>query len=315
MTDPFAKLQESIEEDQKALGQEVTDADDDDANVAPGDQEEVEPDQPEEKKDDAAAEEKPADPAVAAKPKDEEPKPDGQAYARMRYELKQQERKLAELEAAKNNTVVSPAPVVPNKEEDPAAYLEYKIQEVERKASDLDKWRAQREAEEAEKHQKEEFKQALSQLIDEHKKTSPEYDSAISHLGNELLTSIKKLNPKLGDAQIAQKAEEWIFDQSVVAAQQGINPGAYFEYLAKNHYGYVKPQEQPKPAEAVKLKPDLTKVAANRQKSPGMAAAAGGGSPKEVSIEDAVNMPMDKFASMTAEEIKRLDSTYVAGMF
>lgn len=244
-------LKEQMEEDRKAL-QEALEAEGgaktDEVVDEPTSEEET-PTEPE-KAEEPAKEEPKEEPKAEAKT-EEEPKLDDSGYRRLRREKQAAEKeakelreKIAALEAVKED----PKP----KENYQEAVLQEVIQD-----------HAVRSAQRG-------FEIAESEFM----RRTPEYQSVAAQYWGAMAASVKLHNPRMSDIQVQEATKNAILNIAEGHAQKGLNPAEEMYHDALE-LGFKAKKEAPVQEE--ELKPDLNKVAANRARNAGMAAAKGRG--------------------------------------
>lgn len=285
----------------------LNDVPDEDAGAAEGDADKVA---------DAEGDEKPA--AEEKKPEADADKSD---VARLAYEAREAKRQLAELqkrldekeraekEAAQKAADAASDPE-PSKDEDPDAWLEWRVRQVEKeanvakqKAAELEAFTQQREQEFRQQKLIEQATIEFVTLEAKFKEATPDYDDVAEHFVTRIRQDIGLRYPNATEAQINDAARTQLLQIASSYAQQGQNPVEALYKLTKERLGYVPKQAA---AASDKAKPDLAKIAANKAKSASGAAAGGGASKPSITAEDAVNMSTAEFAKLSPAEQRRL---------
>lgn len=132
----------------------------------------------------------------------------------------------------------------------------------------------------------------------------PDYEQARNHLAKIYAEEYKLNNPKITDKQLIQSVAKEIIKVADFAAENGKDPAAFI-YDRASLYGYrpeVKQEVKPEPRKT----PDLSKVAANKERSAGMAAGAGSGATNTLTWEVLERMSTEERAKLTESDWKRL---------
>jgi hypothetical protein len=216
--------------------------------------------------------------------------------------------RIAELSRPKEETKPVVEDVVPNKEDDPQAYLEHKVKKAEKIAEEAAeiarKANEKLDKSELRNQKKTMIEQAQGELMsyeDSVRKNNPEYDEAKKWYANMLAFSIKNLNPKITDKALVDAVNH----QVLLRASQFINDG--YENPVEALYEEVKQMGfKAQPKEEVKKEPNLDKVAANRARNAGTAGAAGSSGQATVTRQAAASMPVQEWARMSKAERQRL---------
>lgn len=229
-------------------------------------------------------EEKPAEP-VKEEPKEEE-KPDNAAFARLRMEAAANKRRAEELEArlkAKETPVDDDAP------------------------SETDNILA----EVVHAHRVTQAEKEFTMLEQNFRRGNPEYDSVSAQYAQALAASIRLENPRLSPVEIAEKTKQKILTKAANFMNQGYTDPIEAMYLEAKELGFKEIKEpvlnvDPVATQYAKaMKPDMAKLAANRAKSGGLAAASG----KSESIltkQAAADLTVAEWQKLPADEKRRL---------
>ena len=237
----------------------------------------------------------------------EEPPLDNSAWAKMRRENAKLKKmtddmnaKMAELEAR----ISQPAADKPKVEAvdinaDPVKWLEQKQTQTQERIEQLEQERQARE-------QINVVNQATAQLIEiENQFTAqqPDYPEVAEFLAKEIKKGIKVLNPHIGARELDQQFQMQVLRMAGQYHAQGLNPAEELYYLAKDEFGYT-PAQKETPAQPVK--PDLTKVAANRARNAGTAGVTATSTSGQLSADAMLNMSMAEFSKLSESEKNRL---------
>lgn len=244
-------------------------------------------------------------------------------FARERRDrLSEQQRLRADLEAAnariaelsKANEPDKAIDSEPDKNEDPLGWSDWRARQSDKKAEAAEEMarKANERVEYREKQEraKEIIHQANNEMVafeDKIKTIAPDYDDVKKFYVNMLAFSVKNLNPNISNEALASEVNNRI----LIRANQYLNAG--HENPVKAIYdeakamGY-KPSAKEEKQEEVK-KPDLERVAKNRERNAGMAAASGSGGSGEITKRyAATEMTSQEWARLPAnkrEEIMR----------
>ena len=222
-------------------------------------QEEVKEDpaeQPEQKEPEAPKEEE-------KKVEASEEKLDNSAYARMRREKAAAEKRALELESRLNKLEESfnraPQPV-----EAPTP-----VQEDIRADTRLS-------AEIVESHQLQQAEKEFKVLEERFRQDNQNYDAVASEYASALAQSIKLQNPRLTPTEIAERTKRTILVKAADYLTRGFDPiqELYHDAVDLGFTGKKRAAEV-SVEEPKELRPDMKKVAANRERSSGMVAASG----------------------------------------
>lgn len=203
------------------------------------------PEEEVENEEEAADEPEPApepEPALeepAKEPETDDEKPDAAAFQRLRREnaafKKQLEKPAEEIEA-------------PTQDDDIAEVLrEHKMTKAERYFYSLEA---------------------------EFKRTTPEYGAVAQEYTMALAQSIKLQNPRISQDELVRKTKETVLLKAAGYVKDGLNPVEELYNDAKE-LGFKGKKNDEKPKEEKIEKPDMDRVAKNRNKSAGTAASTG----------------------------------------
>lgn len=205
--------------------------------------------QPEEEiVEEAAEEEAPAEEEKPAEETKPEEKPDDAAFARLRREAAAAKKRAEEL-AAENERLKQPQEEIEEASEVPPLLTSM--------LNDYQKGLAERE-----------FKSFESQITD------PDYASVSAEYANAMSAAIRIQNPRKSAVEIAELTKQAIVGRAAEYARAGYANPVEELFLEAKELGFTgksfkKEESKPEP------KPDMAKVAANRQRSTGMTAANG----------------------------------------
>lgn len=225
------------------------------------------------------------EPAEPEYPKKEEPKEelDASGYARLRREKQMEkdraeklERELAEIRAQLNKTKE-------DVEESSEPSLPPELAEV------VENQRFGRAAQEFERMQAE-FSQGLDDFAD----VSSQYHAAIAQ-------SIAIQNPDMSSTQIQQEAVKTILRKAGQYLNAGYNPVEKM-YLDAKKLGFKALPKESEAEPQKEIKPDLSKVAANRQRNAGTVASPGAGGGAKLTRETIANLSPEEYLKLPREE-------------
>lgn len=303
-----------LEEELEALTKQVAEAE-----KAESEPEKAVVEEPEEETEVADTEEAGDDETEPAdKPEVKEEKPvektedlDASGYARLRRENAALKRQLAEAVPVVASPVVAPvaqAPVIaaePDKAKDPVAWFTWRDQQREQEIKELKTWRETVSQQTAEVQLETEAVKEFKAIEAEFKATAPDFDNVADHLNKRLFQSISDINPHLAPEQVMGMVKDKVLTMAGAYIRQGLNPVEELYHLSKERYGYTAPVADDA-EEAPANKPDLNKVAANRKRNAGTAAAKGAGSMPGVTRALAAEMSVSEWAALPKAEKDRL---------
>lgn len=277
----------SLEQTIKELKDQI--AEEDKEAVEEQQEEATDPEKPEEeaKTDDTSEEKAEEKPEAEAKEEEKEPE-DNAAWRKLRREAaahkklaEERERENAELraklETPKEDTTES-APAAP--------VITPELEEI------------------IISHRMERAEAEFKAMEDKFRSSAPEYDAVASEYTRALAQSIKVQNPRLSNEQIVQRTKETILYKAAHYIENGFDPIEEMYHEAKELGFTGKTREEPK-EERREVKPDMKKVAANREKSSGMA-AAGGKSEGQITKQAAADFTAEQWMKLPADEKRRL---------
>lgn len=227
---------------------------------------------------------------------------------RLRAELEAANAKIAELSKPKEEVK---ADAEPNKEEDPVSWADWRARQAEKKAEEANE-KATRAAEKLEKEERRRQAEAvvtqaqneLIELENQFKQDHPDFDDVKKYYVNTLAFSLKNLNPKMTNDALAKA----VTNQILMTASQYYNEGyenpVAVIYENVKAMGYQPPKEE---KEAEEKKPDLARVAKNKERNAGMAGSAGGAGKGEMTKQyAATELTAAEWARLPIAERERL---------
>lgn len=238
-------------------------------------------------------------------------------YARERRErLKEQERLREDLAAANARIaeLTKPKEEVkrdeePNKSEDPEAWAEWRTRQSDQQVKEARELaeKAYKEIE-AEKQRKaneiliEKAQDELKTYEEDVKKTNPDYDDVKQFYANALAFSIKTMNPRITTDALVKAVNNQILLRASQYFNEGYENPVQAMYEEAKSMGY-----QPKKMAEEEKKPDLERVAKNRERNAGTAAAAGSGGRGEITKRyAATEMTVQDWARLPKSERERI---------
>lgn len=149
-------------------------------------------------------------------------------------------------------------------------------------------------------HQIKQMERGFRTIEDQFKSRTPDYEAVSSEYAQALAQSIRIQNPRMSATQIAEQTKFAILNKAENFAQRGLDPAEELYHEARDLGFSGKKQEEKKEA-----KPDMAKLAANRARNAGTAAASGK-SEGSLTKAAAAEMPNSEWMKLTAEEKSRL---------
>lgn len=276
-----------------------------------------EPEAPEPEVEAKSEESAPEGEPVEQTPPPEDKKAYNDAMARMRRELAATKRMLEEAKAQPKPVMAQPAPqaVAPAHDEEPdvntnpVEWVQWNIRKTEAQVNEIREWKEEQSRSAQQTQVLQGAVQELSRYENEFKATAPDYDDVSNFVVGELKRSFKIMHPGASDDQITQAVQRHVLLEASRYAQQGLNPVEEMYLRAKNELGY-----QPKVPSAdnvTELRPDLDKIAKNKQRSAGMNGAAGAAQRATPSTKAAAaDMTAAEWARLSEEDRRRILSMH-----
>lgn len=192
----------------------------------------------------------------------------------------------------------------PSKLEDPQAWNEWKIRSLEKVVESTQTY----QQEDARAKQHRELREAAISKLNGYEadvvRDNPDYPEAKQYYATMLATSMKMLNPALSGQRLNTAVENAMIQRAGNFLREGHeNPVAAMLDEART-WGF-KPTQARETEEKV-TKPDLQRVAANKNRNSGMAGAAGKGGSAELTPKAAASMTNAEFARLTPSEKQRV---------
>lgn len=292
-------LKEVIEETKKQI-EEAEKAEE--AAVAPA--EEVKEEPKEAPKEEVKEESKPEEPVEEPKKTPAQYAKERKDNAKLRNELDAANALIAKLAQPKTEPVKTDEDAEPNSDEDPQAWNAWNIRNLKKANKEL----ADSVTEIRKEKQTETLKTAAEREMvgyeNETRGQYKDYDDAKRYYANMLAYSVKVLNPSLSNDKLVEIVNHRMLTRASELMNEGHgNPVAAMYEEAKT-LGYKA--AAPENTKEEILKPDLSKVAANRARNAGTAAAGSGRGDGELTAAHAATMTNAEFAKLKPEERQRL---------
>lgn len=323
---PKSKLEQSMEDDEKTLAAESAQEEKEETVEEIESKEDPQPEEKDNEEanrtDDAGHEQEEGE---QEKPEDGKPEdgkegdgksegekeqvlePKNEDWARIRRENKAMKERLA---AASAKPVEERKAVVtdpePNRAEDPDAWRDWKIAQQDRELARLTpavtEWQKAKDYQEAGA----EIDMHVSRFV----KEVPDAKDVLQNAAQNVLRSIKVLNPKMSDVQVQAEYGKIIIKEAVYAHQHGLDIGQHLYDTAVEQFGRpepVKPAAE-KTNGVVKPKPNLGKIDASRRKSATSLVGGGQGSESTALTKAAVAaMSLSEFANVDPKTLAMLE--------
>lgn len=158
--------------------------------------------------------------------------------------------------------------------------------------------------------EKERYNQAgreFNAFEDQFRRKVLDYDDVSNAYKQALAQSIKVQNPRISTDDLIERTNLALLKKAGAYLNQGFDPIEEMYYDAKEYLGIkAAPKEVAKEEPAKDLKPDLSKVAANKARNAGTAGAKGAGERGQITLAVAAEMSVKEWASLPAAEKKRI---------
>lgn len=256
-------------------------------------------------------------PAEPVTPAPEDKKAYNDAMAKMRRELAAAKRQAEEYKAkASQPQYVAPTPQAqaaivdqePDVNTNPVEWVKWNMEKTEAQLQEVKAWKEEQSRAAQQNQTIQGAVQELSRYENEFKATAEDYDDVSGFMVNELKRSFKLMHPGASDDQITQAVQRHVLLEASRYAQAGLNPVEEMYLRAKNELGY-QPKTPVQEDTQEELRPDLDKIAKNKQRSAGMAGASG--SPQRAvpsTKAAAAAMSPREWAKLSAEDKRRIMS-------
>lgn len=261
---------------------------------------EPEEEEPQEEIKETIKEEPKEEPKKEPEPvKVEEEKPDASVFYKLRQEAKKREeleRELAELK--------QPKQAIPSADDDIEGHLQGEIRELKETVGNLTGIVGMTLHEKKEEQELESAFSVLGQFEKRLESDKPDYQQARNHIARIYAEEYKLKNPNMSEKQLVQAVAGEIINVADYAAANGKDP-ASFIYERASLYGY-RPEVKEAKQEPAKKQPDLSKIAANKEKSAGMASGAGSGVAHGITFEALEGMSTEERMKLSDSDWARL---------
>jgi len=145
----------------------------------------------------------------------------------------------------------------------------------------------------------------FNNLEAEFSQTTPDYEDVSNAYKAALYQSIRVQNPSMRHEQLLEETNKKLLYKASQYLNRGFNPIEEMYYEAKTLGFKARPKEVEQKEEKV-LKHDLSKIAANKARNAGTAAAKGAGDRAELTLAVAAELPAHEWAKLPASEKRRL---------
>lgn len=143
----------------------------------------------------------------------------------------------------------------------------------------------------------------FTELENNFRRIAPDYDDVSNAFKSDLFHSVRIQNPRMSQDQVLKETNRQILMKASVYASKGMDPIQEMYEDAKALGYKARPKEEPKPEPEKEIKPDLDKIAANKNRNAGMAATNGGrGGQPQMTLQTAASIPPGEWAKMSRDE-------------
>lgn len=143
----------------------------------------------------------------------------------------------------------------------------------------------------------------FNQLEANFRRSVPDYDDVSNAYKVDLFHSVRIDNPRWTEDMILKETNRRLLTKASQYVAKGLDPIQEMYEDAKVLGYKAKPKEQAKPEPEVEIKPDLDKLAANKERSAGFAGANGGrGGQPQMTLQTAASIPPGEWAKMSREQ-------------
>lgn len=211
--------------------------------------------------------------------------------------------RIAELQKPREEAKAASDPE-PDKAEDPQAWNEWKIRHQDKELADLKGWAQEERTAAQSKNLREAAINQLNGFEAEVARANPDYGQAKSYYATMLATSMKMLSPNMTNQQLSVAVENAMIQRAGHYMREGHENPVDAMYQEAKAWGF-----QPKASEEAadkEIKPDLSKIAANKARNSGMAGANGRGGSAEITPKAAATMTNAEFARLKPDEKKKI---------
>jgi hypothetical protein len=296
---------DQIAEDEKRLAELQGDVNGDSEEVVEEEAEEVVEDDTTAEEPTEEATEETADTSEVEEPVE---KLDNSAYAKMRREKAEAEKRARDLEARlealekgrQEPVKEQPKDAEPNIKTDPVAWLEWNDKQNKTEIAELKKVALEERKQREEQQIIEQAKQEFTNYEQQFAPTVDNYEDVAQFMFKRIAESMRIVNPSLSQEQLINATQRHILQQAAQYHTQGLNPAEELYHDAINSFGYQPTVKTQEPARR-----DLSKVAANRKRNAGTMGVGGGNKP-QITKEMAATMSIADFAKLSKEDLKAI---------
>jgi hypothetical protein len=225
----------------------------------------------------------------------------------LKAEVEAANRKIDELTAIISKVVKPETPTneEPSRAEDPAAWAEWKIQQQDKALTSLNGWKEKKEREEQEKNLNQRADNEIMAYQEAAKKKFEDFEDVKKYQAVKLGMSIKNLAPNISDQQLIETVWSRMKSDIIRLYREGHENPVEAMYSEIKASGYQPPAKELKEDKEDVVKPDLDRVAKNRARNAGTAAAQGDSGRGELTLAVAAQMTNREFSRLKPED-KRL---------
>lgn len=237
--------------------------------------------------------------------------PKNEDWARIRRENARLKAQAAAASAkpAEAPKVQQAAPVdpEPDKSVDMDSWRDWKIRQQDRKLAEVENWttRQRQQQEEAQTYQQ--AGQELNGYIENFKKIAPDTQAVLDHAAARLKQSFKDINPDMSDLEVNAAFGKYVLQHAGSALKRGEDPAEALYQMALDRFG--RPAAAKKEVETqAKPKVDLKRVDASRRKSATPLVGGGQGSENTALTKAGVaSMSLAEFAQVDPKTLAMLE--------
>lgn len=268
-------LLETLEEDKKKLSELEKEETATEEVVEEKKPEEV----TEEKKEEVKAEEKSAE----EKQEKEDPRPlrvrKKLEAESLRKELDAARARIAELEKPADKTVERDPE--PDRQENPTEWLAWENRQIKQELKELKQDTQTIKKKDAAQQLRESALSELQGFEAQARAKIKDYDAVKGHYATMLATAVRALQPDIPENQLRQVVEQKMIERAAKFLNEGYENPVEAMYDEAKSWGYKAAEEK---TEEKEVKPDLKRVAENRKRNAGMAAAQGSGGSGDITL-------------------------------
>lgn len=147
----------------------------------------------------------------------------------------------------------------------------------------------------------------FAQMENEFRIKNPEYDNIANQYKAAMYQLIRIDNPRESHEVLLEKTNKALLLKAAKYERGGLNPiEELFSDAKAAGFKFVETKEAEPEEEKKVLKPDLTKVAANKKRNAGTAGAKGAGDRGQMTPQALAELPAYEFAKIPSEERQRI---------